>query len=337
MNKCKISFTSIITLLCAFLAALAFFSGALAVEKKAPPKKAGVRIYTPEQVQRKVRDLESLNLLKALNLNDDQMMKLLPLLYDSRLLEQEVFEGYQKDGEKAMKMMDMLTEKLYKDEGIDVPTEEAVWFALGTLYEYEYDRYTTMALLVKKTRKILNRNQLRVISEYMPCIIPWSTVNAPDRIGQSGAITKLEKMLDDMRGKQGEAYKKAKRSFLVELDWRLRIDRHEDDMTRQILVRQIDEKLDEIHKLSDNEYEIRKKDLAQSVRPPDLEIMPPRVGEELDEYITEYILNPSNIGCLVHKLESRGIKDYPKPDDVIDQDIDKKTDDHEEDKDIDLD
>lgn len=287
--------------------------------------------FSPEHIMSRVRDMESLNLLKGLNLSPQQMKDLLMLLYDSRLLEKEVMLGYKADGIKADKKLDMLQELLYKDQGVDVPTEEAVWFALGTLYEHEYDRYIGMQKLVEKTYKILNQNQLRIISEYMPCIIPWSTVNAPDRIGQSGSIGKLEEMLDHMRTLEGAPYKEAKRNYLVELDWRLRIDRREDDKTRQILVKQIDKRLDEIHKLPDNEYQIRKRDLAQWVRPPDLEILPPRVGEDLNEYIEEYILNPSNIEYLQYQLKAQGYE-YPVTEDIIDH-IDFTTDDHQEDKD----
>ena len=313
--------------LCFLVIALLLFSVSSSVY-------AQQKVYTPEEIQRKVRDMESLNLLKGLNLSSQQMKDLLPLLYDSRLVEQEVYEGYKKDSEEAAKMLDMLKEKLKRDQGLDVKTEEAVWFALGTLYEYEYDQYRTMERLIKDTHKILNENQLRIISEYMPCVIPWSTVKAPDRIGQSGSIAKLEKLLDHMRTLKGKAYKQAKRDFLVELDWRLRIDRKEDDKVRQILVGEIDSKLEEIHRMPENEYQIRKTDLAQSVRPPDLEILPPRVGEELDEYIAEYILNPSNIEYLQFQLEARGIKDYPKSQDDIDEDVNKDLngDDHEKDK-----
>ncbi len=291
------------------------------------------KVYTPEEIQRKVRDMESLNLLKGLNLSPQQMKDLLPLLYDSRLVEQEVYEGYKKDSIKAAKMLDMLKEKLKRDQGIDVKTEESVWFSLGTLYEYEYDQYRTMERLIKDTHKILNENQLRIISDYMPCVIPWSTVKAPDRIGQSGSIAKLETLLDHLRTLKGKAYKEAKRDFLVELDWRMRIDRREDDRVRQILVREVDSKLEEIHRMPENEYQIRKTDLAQSVRPPDLEILPPRVGEDLDEYIAEYILNPANIEYLQFQLEAQGIKDYPKQDDEIDEDVNKDLngDDHEKD------
>jgi len=291
------------------------------------PAQSQEMYYTPEEIQARVRNLESLNLLKGLHLNVDQMKKLLVLLYEARLAEKEVFEGYKKDSLHAVKMMNMLTEKLKKDEGIGVRTEEEVWFSLGTLYEYEYDQYRTTQKLVRDARKILNGNQLRIISEYMPCIIPWSTVKAPDRIGQSGSIAKLEKILDKLRTLKGEEYQKHKRLFLVELDWRLRIDRHEDDKTRQVLVRKIDQKIDEICKLPDNEYEIRKEDLAQSIRPPDLEILPPRVGEELNEYIAEYVLNPANIEYLQYQLEAQGVKDYPKLKDVMDKDIDKKVED----------
>lgn len=291
------------------------------------------KVFTPEEIQRKVRDMESLNLLKGLNLSPQQMKDLLPLLYDSRLVEQEVYEGYKKDSVKAAEMLDMLKEKLKRDQGIDVKTEESVWFSLGTLYEYEYDQYRTMERLIKDTHKILNENQLRIISEYMPCVIPWSTVKAPDRIGQSGSIAKLETLLDHLRTLKGNAYKEAKRDFLVELDWRMRIDRQEDDRVRQILVREIDGKLEEIHRMPENEYQIRKTDLAQSIRPPDLEILPPRVGEDLNEYIAEYILNPANIEYLQFQLEAQGIRDYPKSQDDIDEDVNKDLngDDHEKD------
>lgn len=307
-------------------------SFAYAAEKKAPvvrnspAKVVPAEFYTPEQIRAKVRNLESLNLLRAMNLNPEQMKQLLVLLYDADLVEKEVFLGYKKDSNKAMQKLNMLEDKINKNDGIDVKTEESVWFALGTLYEYEYDQFVTMEELITKSKTILNENQLRIISEYMPCVIPWSTVKAPERIGQSGSIAKLEMLLDNMRKLKGKAYQDAKRNYLKEIDWRLRIDRHEDDRTRQILVREIDSKIDEICKLPDNEYQIRKTDLAQSIRPPDLEILPPRVGEELDEYIAEYILNPSNIKYLQIQLEAQGIKDYPKPDDQVDDDVDKKVD-----------
>lgn len=323
----KNSFGQMKKYLCLIIAALLLLSISSAAF-------AQQKVWTPEQIQRKVRDLESLNLLKGLNLSPQQMKDLLPLLYDSALVEREVYEGYKKDSKKASEMLDMLKEKLKRDQGIDVKTEESVWFALGTLYEYEYDQYRTMDRLIKDTHKVLNENQLRIISEYMPCVIPWSTVKAPDRIGQSGSIAKLETLLDRLRTLKGKEYTEAKRDFLVELDWRMRIDRREDDRVRQVIVREIDGKLDEIHRMPENEYQIRKTDLAQSVRPPDLEILPPRVGEELDEYIAEYILNPANIEYIQFQLEAQGIKDYPKPDDVIDEDVNKDTqeEDHEKDK-----
>ena len=298
------------------------------------PAFAEKKFYTPEEIQRKVRNMESLNLLKGLHLSPGQMKELLVLLYDARLVEREVIEGYKLDSVKAAKMLDMLKEKIKRDKGIDIKTEEAVWFSLGTLYEYEYDQYRTTERLIKKAYMILNKNQLRIVSEYMPCVIPWSTVKAPDRIGQSGSIAKLEKLLDHLRTLEGKKYKEAKRNFLVEIDWRLRIDRREDDKVRQILVREIDEKIDEIKKMPENEYEIRKTDLAQSIRPPDLEILPPRVGEGLNEYIAEYILNPANIEYLQFQLEAQGIKDYPKAKDIIDKTADKDIDedDHEKDK-----
>ncbi len=286
---------------------------------------SGKKFYTPEEVNRKVRDLESLNLIKALNLSKDQMLKLLDLLYEARLQEREVFEGYKKDSAHAIKMLEMLEKKIMEGKGVDVDTEEKVWFALGTLYEYEYDQYMMMNKLVEKTKEILNANQLRIISEYMPCVIPWASVKPTARIGQAGSIAKLEKILDRLRKLKGEEYLREKRRYLVELDWRLRIDRHEDDRARQIWVRQVDEKIDKIHNMSEEEYQIRKTDLAQSIKPPDLEILPPRVGEELNEYIEEYVLNPHNIPYIQYQLKKMGVK-YPEPDDIIDEDIDKDVD-----------
>lgn len=277
--------------------------------------------YTPEQIAAKNRDMESLNLIRSLELSTDQMQKLLPLLYEARLQEHEVFLGYKKDSLKAMKMLNMLEEKIYKDKGIDVPTEESVWFALGTLYEYEYDRYTSMQRQIARCRKILNENQLQLVAEYMPCIIPWASVKAPRRIGQAGSIEKLEKILDRLRTLKGMKYQEEKRLYLVELDWRLRIDRHEEDRTRQILVREIDSRIDAIMKLSDEEYQIKKTGLAQTIRPPDLEILPPRTGDDLDEYLGEYVLNPANIKYVQLQLKKAGVK-YSEPKDIIDDDVD---------------
>ena len=301
---------------------LSVCSGRAAAQESPPPGKS---FYTPREISRKNLDLESLNLVRALELSPEQMVEMLPLLYEARLQEREVFLGYQKDSARAMAMLNMLEQKIYRDQGIGVPTEEKVWFALGTLYEYEYDRYRSMERQVEKAKSILNENQLRVISEYMPCVIPWSSVKAPRRIGQAGSIQKLEKILDRLRTLKGEAYQEAKRDYLIELDWRLRIDRHEDDRTRQILIREVDSKIDGIHRLPEEEYQIRKTDLAQSIRPPDLEIRPPRVGEDLDEYLGEYVLNPANIKYLQMQLEKAGVK-YPKAHDVIDKDVDKDVD-----------
>ncbi len=297
------------------------WTDAFGTESPAPDRD----FYTPPEIARKNLDLESLNLIRSLELSTEQMLKLLPLLYETRLLEREVFLGYKKDSAHAMEMLNMLQEKIYMDDGIDVPTEEKVWFALGTLYEYEYDRHQSLERQVEKAREILNRNQLQVVSEYMPCIIPWSSIKAPRRIGQAGSIQKLEMILDQLRPLSGEAYQQAKRDYLVELDWRLRIDRHEDDRTRQILVREIDSKIDRIHQLPEEEYQIRKTELAQSIRPPDLEIRPPRTGEELDEYIREYVLNPANIRYIQLQLEKADIS-YPESHDEIDIDIDEDMD-----------
>jgi hypothetical protein len=291
----------------------------------ASPAKAPQKSYGPLEISRKKLDIESLNLLRALTLSHTQMKELLVLLYEADLEEREVLLGYKKDGLHAWKMLEMLEGKINRGESIDVPTEEDVWFALGTLYEYEFDQYRTAQVLTRKAVGLLSENQLQIIGEYMPCVVPWSTVKSPERIGQSGSIEKLEKMLDRLRKLKKEEYAREKRMFLVELDWRMRIDRHEDDRVRQVLVREIDQKIDEICRLGEEEYQIRKTELAQGVRPPDLEILPPRVGEDLDRFVELYVLNPHNIKYLQAQLKKEGVS-FPLPDDVIDQDIDKKVD-----------
>lgn len=116
---------------------------------------------------------------------------------------------------------------------------------------------------------ILTENQIYVIEDFTPCLIPPKSLRDPARVGQaSGDTSGVEAVLERLRNAPSERYSRIREEAL---------DRHIDKLEREIGVMTNEEKeaerirvkgiIEKARKMSKVDFELNKSEMAREIGP----------------------------------------------------------------------
>ncbi len=282
-------FIFITALLCGFLNASIF----------AAPKPIS------EEGKKLASQVRSLNMINSLNLTRKQMQALIPVLKESEKAKNN-FESYlkQNDSRNTAMLREMKTQLLSSN---DVTKDVKQKFKDNKVtFDRKYKAYeATMTSLTQKVKGILNENQLVLVGEYQPCLVPVRSISNPERIGQAGATEKYEKVLRRSRKGTSRRYNKYKKKVTAKLNEKLE-KKIKDEQQRKAYIQKVTNAMDQARNMSDEDFEMKKDELIKSLELPAKTTVTRRKKKKskTDLYIARFILNPDLLPVLEYKVRN---------------------------------
>lgn len=246
------------------------------------------------------RDIFLLNLINGLYLTPEQTESLIEIIDEA--------EKVREDFEKEVERNEGFTEDILNDvrkalmaaEEIPEDLKKRVHKMKEIRHRLEDERGEQLIRLESEVEALLTQNQLLTIEEYKPCTIP----PAQGKIGQSveTAAEGLVRMLTRIRRMPRDRYEMTKDMF---------VDFHLDKIERHLGFKNADEKeryrqdmmdaFENARALSDQEFLVRKGDMAQSLLPEDMKIRKRRKNQLTK--IGFFLLDPALKSILEKRLK----------------------------------
>ena len=215
------------------------------------------------------RDIILLNLINGLYLTPEQTESLIDIIDKAEKVREDFEREVERNEGFAENVLEEVREVLVNAGEIPDDLKKRVHKMKEIQHRLEDERGEKLIRLESEVEELLTQNQILTIEEYKPCTIP----PAQGKIGQSveTAAEGLARMLTRIRHMPRNRYEMTKDMF---------VDFHLDKIERHLGFKDADEKeryrqdmLDAFEKartLSDQEFLVRKGDMAQSLLPEDM-------------------------------------------------------------------
>jgi hypothetical protein len=246
------------------------------------------------------------NLINGLYLSQDQIVQMLAILKKV----EGIREGHRaKVMSHARQMEEILTkirEIVARDEEIGEDLAREFHQAKKKGEDLRGQFHQSMIPYQDEIKGILNENQIALINDFKPCVIPPRDTGSSARIGQASGDTRMgEKFLARVRQMDEKAYQERK-SFIIGRHIE-RVERHVgvlSDEERAEEERRVADILGKARELSDVDFEAQKGDLARELKGPHEEKMQSRHRRHkgaLDK-VGRFLLDPKLIPILEKHL-----------------------------------
>lgn len=231
-------------------------------------------------------DIQICNLLTGLYLSEEQVARITPLAQRAGALREE-FEsrrtGFARDNIALLTTM----KREILETGDASPQTKQRHNAAKEAYDRVEERYQQeMKALNGDVQSILDENQKIIVAEYKPCLIPIKSISNPERIGSAGESDAILKVLSRARTMPEKKYLEKREQVLQKITPKLKKEFADEEIPAQLdNIRRV---LDEARSMSDEEFELKKRDLALRIKPEKGEN--PRSA--LVRKIDRFLLNP---------------------------------------------
>lgn len=216
------------------------------------------------------KEITLYNLINGLYLSQDQIAQMLAIL---RKVEGVRGEYEEKTISRARHMEEILKgirECVARDEEIDGELAREFHSAKKGMEDVKEELHGKMISYQDEIKGILKENQIALIEEFRPCIIPPRDTWDSARVGQASGNTRMgEKLLTRIREMDERVYQRRK-SLLIERHIE-RVERHRgvfSDDERAEEERRVADILARTRELSDVDFEAQKGNLARELREP---------------------------------------------------------------------
>lgn len=213
------------------------------------------------------QQISTLNLVNAMYLSPSQVQDFLKELRSLK----EVQEEFQEKSDDLVPAMQeeyaRLFQEIVDNKGISKPTEKTA----GDVHKKELglkEEYASKLIeLESRLSKLLTENQLCVVDEFKPCLIPPKNLRDPARVGQAkgdtyGAVSVLEQ-IRKVPPKRYEAAKgRALEQYLDKYEKKIELLPPEKKDAEAMRVSRI---LDYARNLSSIDFEMKKESLAKEI------------------------------------------------------------------------
>jgi len=256
----------------------------------------------PQELESLVNDVRLLNLVNSLYLTPEQMKALSGIISRAQTERGAVRPQVEAQlgklitlasdvrGNMAAGTLTAQTRERIRTEGARGMQERRAWDARTAVY-------------VKEVKGVLNDNQVCLVSEFIPCLIPVKNLTNPERIGQAQNTEGAEKMLARAR----EAPEQQVEAMLPRAQERLRgllLHKHLPTAEVERKVAELPRVIEEARAMSDADFELHKADLVKRVAPPDV----PAVHDvQLDKRIGEYLLSPNLLPIFEQRMAAEKV------------------------------
>lgn len=219
-----------------------------------------------EKIRETKRDIQLLNLINGLYLSEEQMRALVPLIRQAAMLTESYRETLKKvflpEGEE---LLSSLKEELWTTETgtASKETTKKVGKHQHEVKSFHQALLEDLLLLEEKAKGFLTENQLLIIEEYSPCLIPQKSLSNPVRVGQASSSSRFEKLLTRLYKAPDRIYEKRKEKILDRLIEHYEVHIGVLDDEGEALRREYSELFEEARALAELDFEIKKKELSE--------------------------------------------------------------------------
>jgi len=245
-------------------------------------------------------------LVNGLYLSEDQIVQMLAVLKKVDGIREE---HRAKAISRTRRMEEILTrirETVARDEEIDRELVREFHRAKKAMEGLREEFHHTLMPYEDEIKGILNENQLALIEEFKPCVVPPRDTRGGARIGQVSGDTHMgERLLTRVRQMDESTYQRRK-PLLIER-YIERVERHVgvlSDQERAEEERRVGDILTRARELSDLDFEAQKGNLARELKEPHQKAMQSRHRKrkgDLDK-VGRFLLDPKLIPILEGRL-----------------------------------
>lgn len=267
--------------------------------------------YLPKEVfaqkkgldsQKELRqEIQILNLINGLYLSSAQMEFLIKQAKKTQELRENFLEEYQKYSDELNEILKELKGELIENTAeVSEDIAKKVHQLNHKILKLKVDYEEEMDNIIQQVKNNLSGNQIYIIEEFKPCLIP---PKGPLRVGQAGSSKAGLKQLERIREipehiysvKKDEIAGRFLEKILLYKPKGQEID--EEEARNKIL-----SIFDEARALSDLDFELKKEKLAAQLKE---DILPEIKTIDVDTKIEHFLLNPSVIPILEEKIENK--------------------------------
>lgn len=175
--------------LCHVVIAVAFFTTAISAAEDDPA----------EQLRQKQSLISSINLLNGLHLSGEQVQALLDVNLKAGAMRQEYFAANAERIAQATRLYEELLDSFSQDRPAPEETERFAQQIKHELEDSERAYNERLAELGDEIEGKLTDGQLKIISEFKPCLIPPRDLREPSRAGQASTGSMGVRVLEEYR------------------------------------------------------------------------------------------------------------------------------------------
>lgn len=236
------------------------------------------------------QDIQLLNLVNGLYLTPEQMQALVKEIRVAEQLQAQHQTKMQQYSTAADPVLRELRQTLMAGGKASEQLAQRVSQVQGPIHKEQEELNKKTALLVDDVRKILNENQIELIRDYRPCMIPPYSPNSSP-IGRSADdLGPSVKLLERIRSLPARAWQNRKEQIVGRLE-EYALYRERVELTREQKQRILDS-MEKARTLSDVEWQGQKEALATAIQPAIRPDRAPKGDLLLNRKVGEFMLNP---------------------------------------------
>jgi hypothetical protein len=170
--------------------------------------------------------------------------------------------------------------------------------------------------LEAKLRTVLSQEQIRVVEDFKPCLLPPTEMANPVNAGQAANHDKMIRFMQQIREMPAKEWQGRKHQIIREYVQEISVHKYRMTVKEQdIEVKRLTGLMEKIRPMPSAEYEIRKTQLSDELQPEEklrnlrkeLERRSPHRYSDLNTPIGQYFLSESAIPVLKKMLSLRGM------------------------------
>ncbi len=252
--------------------------------------------YSEKEIMSMVRDIQSLNLLNSLHLSREQSLQLLKVTEEVKKMDDDIQALNDRKYNEMHTILSEMRSQLMTSNDLSEDLKHKFHKADLEIKKKRVAYEDHMKELNKKVRGILNENQLVMLKEYQPCLVPVKNISNPERIGQASGGERQIKLLERARKIPNDKYMEFKQMVKERTEKAVKLHIR-DEKEREQAIKNMFTAMDKARKMSDTEFGINKQQLADSMIP-----QKKNKGENVEEkFIGRFLLNPGLTAILKQK------------------------------------
>jgi hypothetical protein len=252
------------------------------------------------------REINLINLVNGLYLSAEQMNQMLAILKKVEATRGEYKTKATSQVHEMEEILKELREILARNEEIDQGLIRKFDNAKKRGEDLKEEFHSALMPYHDEMKRVLNGNQLALIEEFKPCVVPPHDVRNPVRIGQASGDTRMgERLLTRVRQMDETLYQRRKPRLIER--YIERVERHVgifSDEERAEEESRVTDIFKRARELSDLNFDVQKGDLARELKEPHGKALQSRHRKrrgDLDK-LGRFLLDPKLIPILEKRL-----------------------------------